>query len=210
MNRKNLLSLCCVCFFIVLALGSTSTYKLGAGDFYTENKVEDRSEKSNYLVKNDGTRVYGEKIKWKSGALVKDQIQIDGEKFKIPEIIGYREGDIYYGRYRNEYIRRIIHGKINIYRLLSEVSTTSTDASGHTRTTSRTEVGYLYQKGDDAGMVDLFSKNDLQALVHDCPLALEMANLSDKKMRKAIRKDRNYLNSVIDVYNNDCKAGYLK
>jgi hypothetical protein len=209
MNRKNLLSLCCVSFFILLALAST-TNKISYGAFNYGNRVEDMSEKSNYLEKNDGSRVYGEKIKWKSGLLVKDQIQIDGEKFPITEIRGYRQDDSYFGRYKNEYVHRIVHGKINVYVLISQVTTTSTDHNGFTHTSSRTVATHYSQRGEDGPMVVFTGKDDIKELVRGCPLAVEMASITNKQLRKAIRKDRNYLNSIFEVYNNDCKAGYLK
>ena len=87
MNRKNLLSLFCVGAFVLLALASTVN-KIHYGAFNYNNRVEDPKEKENYLVKEDGTRVYGKDIRWKSGILTKDQIQIDDQKFKMSEVVG--------------------------------------------------------------------------------------------------------------------------
>jgi hypothetical protein len=204
MNRKNLLSICCVCFFIFLSLAS-AVNKLHYGAFNYSNRVEDPTEKSNYLEKNDGTRVYGEKIKWKSGLLVKDQIQVDNEKFPISEVRGYRTGDKFYGRYHGEYIQRIVHGRINIYVMFTQVTTTSTDHSGFTHTSTRTRTDHFAQKGEDGPFVAFGGQDAMKELVKDCPLAVQMAGLSNKKIRKAIKKDKNYLNSIFEVYNNNCR-----
>src|SRR3954469_15926037 len=109
MNRKNLLSALSVAAFVLLALASTTT-KYSANNFNLGNRVEDLKEKGNYIMMNDGTRVYGQEVKWKSGLLVKDQIQVDDEKHKISEVIGYRSGNTYYGRSGNTYVKRIVHG----------------------------------------------------------------------------------------------------
>ena len=59
--------------------------------------------------------------------------------------------------------------------------------------------------GDDGQMVNIAGQKDIKEMVKDCPLAVEMADLSNSKMRKAIKNDPNYLNSIFDVYNKGCK-----
>jgi hypothetical protein len=48
-------------------------------------------------------------------------------------------------------------------------------------------------------------QKDIVKAVADCPLAVEMADLKGSKIRKAIRKNPQYLNSIFETYNNDCK-----
>ena len=93
-TKKNLFSFCAVIAFVILALAS-KVNQIHYGAFNYSNRVEDRTENKNYLVKNDGTKIYGESISWKTGLLVKDQIKIDDQKFKISEILGYRNGDTF-------------------------------------------------------------------------------------------------------------------
>lgn len=205
--KKNVLSIAVVAFFLVLALASR-TNKIHYGAFNYQNHVEDLKEKRNYLVANDGSRIYGEKISWKSGLLSKDQIQVDGQKYKISEIIGYRDGNSYYGRLKNGYIKRIVRGKLNVYVNFTQVSTSSTNASGSMSMSSYTRTDHYAQKGDTAPLENFAGQSDIKKLVSDCPLAVEMASLSNSKMRKAIRKDPNYLNSIFETYNNNCKAKF--
>jgi hypothetical protein len=172
---------------------------------HLNNRVEDRSENKNYLVKNDGTKIYGESISWKTGLLVKDQIKIDDQKFKITEIMGYRTGDAYYGRLGKEYIKRIVRGKLNVYVQFTQVTTTSTDRNGFSHTRSYTRTDQYGQRGEDGKMVPLAGQKDIKELVSDCPLAVQMADVKNSAMRKAIKKDPNYLNRIFDIYNNDCQ-----
>ena len=182
MNRKNLLSLFCVGAFVLLALASTVN-KIHYGAFNYNNRVEDPKEKENYLVKEDGTRVYGKDIRWKSGILTKDQIQIDDQKFKMSEVVGYRKGDSYYGRLGAEYIKRIVHGKINVYVSFYQVTSTNTDHSGFTHTSTSMRAAHYAQKGETGPLHVFAGQEDIKALVKDCPLAFQMADLSNSKMR---------------------------
>jgi hypothetical protein len=201
-KSKQLLCICTLGLFIFLALASN---KIHYGAFRYDNQVEDRSEKKNYIEKEDGSRIYGEKITWKSGLLAKDQIQIDKEKFKISDIRGYRQGQTYYGRLGNEYIKRIVRGKINVYVKFSEVTST-TNENGRLKTSTYTRTDHYAQKGDGGTMTVFGGQNAIKKMVGDCPVALEMADLSNGKMRKRIKKNKNYLNEIFETYNNDCKA----
>ena len=204
-KTKHLLSICAVVLFIILALAS-KVNKIHYGAFNYSNSVEEKSDDGNFLVKNDGAKIYGKKVSWKSGLLSKEQIQIDDQKFKISEIKGYRQGVNYYVRFgKGDYIRRIVHGKINIYVNFTEVSTTNTDRNGFSRTSHYTRTDQYSQKGENGALYAMANQDDMKKLVSDCPAAVQMLELSNKKMRKAIRKDPNYLNSIFEMYNNDCK-----
>jgi uncharacterized protein YxeA len=202
--KKHLFSFSAVIIFIFLALAS-QVNKIHYGAFNYDNRVEDKSDTRNYLEQNDGTRIYGQKIMWKSGLLAKDQIQIDKQKFKISEIRGYRMGDTFFGRLRNEYIKRIVHGKINVYVQFSQVTSTSVDHNGYSRSRTSTRTTQYAQKGEDGSMVIFAGQNDIKTIVSDCPLAVEMIDISNAKIRKAVKKNPDYLNNVFEVYNNDCK-----
>ena len=201
--RKQLLSFAVLFVFIFLATAS-AVNKIHHNAFNYLNKVEEKSPE-NYLLKTDGTKVYGEKITWKSGMLVKDQIKIDDQKFAMDEIKGYMQKNIFYGKKGNEFIKRIVHGKINVYVQFTQVTSTNTNASGAMSTRSYTRTDHYAQMGDDGQMVNIAGQKDIKEMVKDCPLAVEMADLSNSKMRKAIKNDPNYLNSIFDVYNKGCK-----
>jgi hypothetical protein len=202
--NRNLLSFGVIILFAIFAVASKAN-KIHYGAFNYSNKVEDRTETQNYLLQNDGTKIYGNSISWKSGLVVKDQIKIDDQKFKISEIIGYRKGDTYYGRLGKEYIQRIVHGKVNVYVQFTQATSTSTDRNGFSHTRSYTRTDQYAQRGETGPMMGLAGQKEIKEVVSDCPAAYALADLSNKGMRKAIKADHNYLNKIFDVYNNDCK-----
>lgn len=202
--KTHLLSFAVLGVFIFLALASAAN-KIHYNAFNYNNKVEDPTEKNNYLVKTDGTKIYGDKITWKAGALVKDQVKIDDQKFGFDEIKGYMNNNAYYEKKGSDFIKRIVHGKINVYVQFTHVTSTGTDFRGAMRTRSYTRTDHYAQVGDDGPMIIIAGQKQIKQMVSGCPLAVEMADISDSQMRKAIKKDPNYLNSIFDVYNNGCK-----
>jgi hypothetical protein len=92
-----------------------------------------------------------------------------------------------------------------VYVSFSQETSTYTDHNGFSHTRSYTRTDQYGQRGDLGKMEGLAGQKDIKEMVKDCPLAYQMADLSDSKLRKAIKKNKNYLNSIFDVYNNDCK-----
>jgi len=202
-QAKHLLSFSALVIFAIFAI-SSAVNKIHYGAFNYHHSKEEQS--GNYLLKNDGTKVFGDKISWKSGLLVKDQIKIDDQKFKIPEIRGYFEKGVFHSRLKNEYIQRIVHGsKINIYVQFTLVTTTSTDHGGFSHTSTYTRTDHYSQRGENGQLEPFGSQKDIRQLVDGCPLAEEMASKSNHQIRKAIRQDPSYLNEIFEVYNNGCK-----
>lgn len=204
-TKKHLLSICCLLVFGLLAV-SSKVNKIHMGAFNYGNRVEDPRETRNYLLLNDGTKIYGDKVKWQSGLLLKDRISIDDQKYKIPEVRGYFSNGTFYGRLKGDYIKRIVHGKLSVYVQFSMVTTTSTDHSGFTHTSTREVAYHYYQRGEDGVLTGLGGQEDIKQAVAGCQLAVDMASLSNRQMRKAIKRNRNYLNNIFETYNNDCQA----
>src|SRR5450631_2355722 len=100
-TKKHIYSFCCLAAFTFFALAS-KVNQIHLGAFNYQNKVEDVSDTRNYLLMNDDSKVYGDKISWKSGLLIKDQIKIDDQKFKILEVKGYQRDRVFYGRLKND------------------------------------------------------------------------------------------------------------
>lgn len=205
MNRKNLVSFCCVCVFAILAIASSSSKNLGANSFYQRNKVEDKTVKGNYILTNEGTKITGKEIRWKSGMLTKDQVIMDGTKYKMSEIKGYRENDIYYERHGNEYIKRIVHGKLNIYYNIVTTSSTSRNTDGSMNHNTTTRYYYYVQKGEDGPLKLMKDLDDVKNELSDCPLSMQMLDMKPSKLRKEIKHDFDYLNRAFEIYNNNCK-----
>ncbi len=197
-SQKHFLSLAILVFFFFIAT-SSAVNKIHYGAFNYYNRVENEKDDKNHLVLNDGEQIYGDKINYRNGLFSKDQIKIDNHKFAIKEVKGYQEDGVYYGRFKNEYIPRIVHGpKINIYVRFVEV--VSQTPGTNFRTTSKGAYHYA-QKGEDGEMIQLGTQTQIKKLVADCPEAVKMASKSNREMRRAIRKNRNYLNSIFDTYN---------
>jgi hypothetical protein len=202
--KKQLLSVLTLLVFGFLAI-SSKVNKIHMNAFQYSNPIEEASPQGNYAESLDGTKHYGQKISWRSGLLVKDKVKVDDQQFKLAEIRGYREGSKYYRRHGNDFIQRIVRGKINVYVQFTQVTSTSTDSRGMMRSRTYTRTDHYAELNDDGKLIGIAGQKDIQKLVADCPVAVELASLSNSKMRKAIKKDRNYLNNIFDVYNRGCK-----
>jgi hypothetical protein len=201
LTNKNLLSLCIVVAFAALAIGSQAN-KMSAYSFHSVGTVEDIKDKRNYIVLNDGTQIFGKDVNWKSGLLLKKEVILDKEKYKTSEVMGLRMGNYYYGRWHNDFIKRVVHGpKLNVYEQI--VNTTSNDGKGHM--TSHSTTNYFLQKGEMGEMERMTKFEDLQQAVADCPMAASMLDMKAGKLRKTIRRNRDYLHDVLAIYNSGCK-----
>ncbi|MFL5740095.1 MAG: hypothetical protein ACJ75B_07750 [Flavisolibacter sp.] len=203
-NRNLLSALALVLFICIAAASGVNKIHYGAFNYYKnyEEKVQ-----GSYLVKNDGTRIYGKHVSWKSGLLTKNKIEIDDQVFKIPEIVGYYQEGKYYGRLGNsDYILRIVHGKkVNVYVEFTQVTQTSTYQGGMTSTHSYTRTDHFAQKGETGPLVSIGGQKAIKEFLSDCPLSVQMIELSGHKIRRAIKDNPNYMNEIFEVYNNDCR-----
>ena len=199
--RNHLLSACTAAGFFLLASASTVN-KLHQGSFNRSEMVEDKSETRNFLVMNDGTRIYGNKINWSGGIIVNHVIKIDDQKFKSAEVRGYQYKQAYYGRLGSFYMQRIVHGKINVY-IREENSWETTAGAPGGRNVVHTF--YYSQQGENGTMNQIANQSDMKKALSDCPLAVSMVDISSSKIRKSLRKNRNYLNEAFEIYNNDCQ-----
>ncbi|HYV53522.1 MAG TPA: hypothetical protein VE933_02935 [Chitinophagaceae bacterium] len=205
-KKKHIFSTLAVVAFLFLAAGSAKVNKLSCGAFNHTSYGETGGESDYYVLLNDGTKVYGDrKIKWHSGLIVKDVIKVDDQKFAIKDTRGYYANGTYFGRYKHEYVKRIIHGKLNVYYSEYWVSETTKDASGFTHTSSHLSCTHYVQVGDMGELEAIASTKDIKEYVKDCPIAYEMLDKKDKQIRKAIRRNSNYMNEVFIAYNNNCK-----
>lgn len=206
---KHFLSIACLALFAYFAIASAGA-KVYVRPFGVGKKVEDPAETRNFLVMNDGSKVYGDKIKIKSPLFKKEYLMIDDQKFQVKEVQGYGEYGVYYKRFGGEYIERIVHGTINIYYRDVQMQSTSTDNQGHTYTHYYTVRYYYYQNGEDDLLKLLKNQNMIKTLVSDCPAAEALADKSNGQLRKAIRHDHFYMNEIFDTYNNGCGSAGRK
>ena len=198
---RNLHSVLALVFFVLLAIGS-KVNKLHYGAFEYDNIVEDMSDTTNYVLLTDGTKVYGQDVELKSSALGKSRIVCDGKEYSTDAVKGYRKNNIFYGKQSKvDFPQRIVRGKVNIYVLFT--SSPITGANGREKWYTRTTM--YSQKGDNGPMELFVGQNGMKELVADCPTAVAMVDIGDKKLIKEIKRDSNYLNKAFEIYNNDCK-----
>jgi hypothetical protein len=204
MRFKNILSFLSIAVFFVIAAASSNLNKMHCGAFNMYTYKHDNDNR-NFIVKNDGTIIYGDKIVWTFGIFSNRSISIDKEKYKVSEVKGYQMNGVYYGRYGYDYLERIVTGKLNVYYSEETSRETTTWHSG-TTTTRNVEHCYFYvQRRDEDQMYSIKNQSDIKNFVGDCPKSYAMIDKSSKEIRKAIRSNSNYLNEIFEVYNNGCK-----
>jgi hypothetical protein len=76
---------------IFFLLSGCKTLKLECSSFNHENSKTGISG-SNYLLLNDGSKVFGNEIKSAWGILTKDKVVIDGKLFLIKDVQGVLSG----------------------------------------------------------------------------------------------------------------------
>lgn len=218
-KRKHVLSFLTVLFFGWMAISSASVLPFMVYFDASQQELVDDSiaDFSKYLLKNDGTKIYGKYIKWEDDYRDKDEIFIDEKAYPISEILAFRlSPEKFYWKDGSNFYKKIIDGKISIYYAMvnqsytTATTTTSTPLSNG-RTLERTSGGqtrtysvpiYYYKWQDDKNMVRLDSHEKLKEIVKDCPKAFEKVNMKSKKLSKLMRQNNNYLNEVITLYNN--------
>ncbi len=197
--KKQILSCLTLGIFLLLAVGS-AVNKMSNFSFGPTPREEDVSEF--YVELMNGTKIDADEMKINSGLFSKKEFKVDGETYPIKEVRGYMSKGIYYGRIGNTFVKRIVHGKINVYEHVYIRS----NLNPQTGATSAMYVTlYYYQNGDSGHLIAMGGQKDIMKAVAGCPLAVEMADLKGSKIRKAIRKNPQYLNSIFETYNNDCK-----
>ncbi len=165
--------------------------------------MEDQADARNYILKYDGTKIYTTESYFSAGIITKKTIKINDQEVNTADIKGMRRGNTYYERYKNSFVERIVHGKINVYSLSS--TSYAHNAAVNRSPVSSTYTDYYYQKGDESKLVSMEDLKDVQEAVKDCPAALELVSISTNEMWKNIRKDRSYVNKAFETYNKDCK-----
>jgi hypothetical protein len=194
---KNLFSFLALALFFVMAAAS-SKRPLTCG--YFSDDIGKKEELRNFVEMMDGSRVYGKDVRWKSGLLVKDEVILDGEHFKLSGVRGYQSKGIYYIRERNDFLKRVVHGKLNVY----EHTYTTTQSTGR-MTTTKINCAYYTQQGDKGPLKLMRNSDDIRDAVGTCPAAMAKLDLKDRFLRRAIRSNFSYLNEVFEIYNNGCK-----
>jgi hypothetical protein len=202
-KRAHLFSILTAIAFLFFAAGSAKVDKIHCGAFSALPLGESKAE-TNYVEMNDGSIITGDKITWKSGIILKDQIKINDQKIAIKETRGYYSNGSYFGRLGKSYVKRIVHGKLNVY-LRQEYITTTETVNGQMRTRTRLDCDVYVQVGDNGDIRQIGDQKDIREYVKECPTALALIDKKDKEIRRSIRKNPSYLNEIFMIYNNGCK-----
>lgn len=179
--------------FLLLSCATTGSLPTLTGDI--ARSVD--NTKNEFVKLNDGTIVEGDIGKMslgriffvKSGAVI-----INEKKYTQGEVVAVQKDNQYYRKaVRNDFVLRIVKGKLNVYRKYNNGQGVE----------GRAIEWYTYylQKGDKEKIVD-FDLHTLQKLISDNSKAVGEYEKYKSLNRKEKRfKGDNYLNNIIRVYN---------
>lgn len=153
--------------------------------------------KKTYLELNNGSKIYGTKLK---SPFFRNVTSIDGKEFQNSEVRGYSYGGHYYLYFNNKEFLRLVEGYVSVYKM-TEVTT----GSGVNTTSTRSVCNIYAKKGPDGVLTVIRFLSELKAFVKDCDAAYAMVDKSSKEVRRLIKKDHLYLNKVFETYNTNCK-----
>jgi hypothetical protein len=175
---------------LLLCSSCTSEYRfLDCGRFNYRNTREAEAS-NNYVLLKDGTKITGDKLE--TGGMISGwHAEINGTKYKFKELKGFMRRGYYYEIFNGVSYERLVQGKINIFRLQY--------TSDH-----RTHCSFYYQEGNNGKVVMFYYRKELLKLIGDCPMAYELANIKNSTLNQSLRADPNYLNKVVEIYNNGC------
>lgn len=203
-NSCHFISSLTLIVFFLFAAGCSSMNKMKIKSFDIENHPENVVSEP-YVLKNDGTRIYGKTTRFakknEPGYVYVDEVGIPRS-----QIAGYVMGQRFFLRKGPDYILRIVSGKLNVYYQLDGQTFMTSDANGNISSRHRWITKIFVQKDGEMGpLFQIKGQKDIKEWVKDCPAAVEMCSKSNSEIRRAIRKNKHYLNSIFELYNKDCK-----
>lgn len=188
---------------IILFLFISCSVRLQTIKFNPNVSVEDKSDTRNYILKKDGTKIYGEKVSIDFHLLRKHIIMIDNQSVKLSETRGYRMKNVFYGYAGvNSFFQRIAHGRLNMY--FDEGRLITTNQQG-LQTGNQPYYNLYFQKGETDKITFVKSRTKLKELISDCPEAFKLLNITPQELSNRINANPDYMNKAFDIYNNDCK-----
>ncbi len=170
------------------------------------NTVEDLTDKRDFVIKTDGEVVYGSKLEILSSVLAKNQYGISGKFFGASDIKAYKTENVFFIKLNNDFCRRIIRGKINVYVQFVQNSSTTSNYLGVITLKNFTTTHYFSQKGDNGKFIELTDEKSVKFAVQGCKKAEQLADLTFLKMDEAVKNDLNYINRIFEIYNRNCEG----
>lgn len=142
------------------------------------------AEDALFLLLQDDTKVYGEKLKIVPPTYVK----LDGKRYERRELKAFEAEGYWYIVDKSYYLKRLIHGKANFY---VSINTNAFSA-------------YFIQLGDDGEIILLTEPKNIAAVLHDCPKVFELLNISNSEFQRKYQENNNYITDAINYYNTKC------
>ncbi|HZH96694.1 MAG TPA: hypothetical protein VEY06_12445 [Flavisolibacter sp.] len=152
------------------------------------------AEKRQYLVMKDSSLVYGKKVSgWAQGLIGnKGVAHIDGRQVPVSEVLAIQNDEGYWIKlWDNTAAKRLVSGRISVYR---------------SQYNPPRPMLVFFQNGNGP-LRQLGGREELKQMLRDCSKAYDLLNISDDEYLKTMRKQRYFLNTVIETYNN---CGELK
>jgi hypothetical protein len=212
MNKNNVYShfasLLTLTVFIYLAFASSAS-KLHFQENYISVKPGSiENFDNNFVVMKKGDTLFGEKIR--EAGFFTPKLKIDEDKVKLKNVQAYYDGSYFYFNHKKYgFIKRVVVGeKCNVYsKTFLETSTeTSTSPTGQTRTRNRTRMreNFYISQDNEEKLVQLTTLKQLKEIMNDCPDVANQLPNKFKYLRKAMKKDKQFLVRIFDEYNH-CK-----
>lgn len=195
-SLKDFISLLCLFVFFIFAVASSTEQQLRCNSFSRKPLGEDSAD-VNYVLMNNGEKVYADRIIWGTGFRAYKNVIADGNKIPFDDVAAYFYKGYYYQKNQLHFATRLVHGKLNLY--VDEI-TINVNSSTH-----RTNCIYWVQQGEKGYIRPVRWLSDLRELLKDCPAALKLLEGKQSKMFRAIAKNRDFLNKIFVLYNNGCK-----
>ncbi|MCR6720226.1 MAG: hypothetical protein NVV59_07955 [Chitinophagaceae bacterium] len=200
--KRHLLSFLMVIAFLIIATASsvqkneTSRFVMGKGK---KESGPDRIELY------DGRVIEMNELTFSGKLFGKTYVETNEGRIPWKEVRAFKRDGIYYLHYGGMELKRIIHGRINVYA--EDYVRESTEYNTRTQQSVQRRhylIRYHYQR-DGGPVILLVDQSGIEKAVAGCKPALDMVNVPFKTFRKSVRKNRNYINQVFERFNSECK-----
>jgi len=198
-----------VCLYTTTANAQVRIHK---GDFKERVFVEDTTDTRNYILNMDGVKLYGNKIvlrkRFFSGPHEEPtKIILDGETYPVTDIDGYRKDGFYYAKLEDGFVKRIVHGEVNVYVQVTvrDITPAGRDWRDTPIPVTTSTTTYYLQWGDSGEMTPIETLENIQGAIGSCPQVAPLVNITRSQLKKALFKNKYYLNDAFEIYNTSCK-----
>ena len=219
MNLRSLASVVAVVIFFFMAVSSAPSNTVRSNTFALR-KQKTSKDSAHYIEFNDGTIVLG-KAKLANQKILsylfsnkkETKFKINDSIFDVKDVYGISWKGYFYSTFeRYGTIVRVAGGrKLSIYFFVKVNHPTTIYAGPPKVPTYITEKQYnpsefiVLAHTEDGTLKKIDTFDDLKELMKDCPYAVAILSRDANETKKDIRKNKYFLNDLVDMYNNGCK-----